>query len=168
MNWKGDSSLSKWFALVVFFWGLIVGEILPVSIQGMEQGHPGAKQALFADLGNALATLIVYFLLGWIFWFLYRRFHWLLVVIFGALLGAVMEFSFMRPQEEIGPNVVEDPLEALLFFLVIWPILLGTPYALYKIYRKLVERRPLLKPFLLAAASVAVATSFAYAYFFQI
>lgn len=167
MNWRGNNKITKWFVAVVFFWGIIVGEILPVSLQELEQGHPGAKQALFADGRNVLPVFIIYFVLGWLFWLLYKKLHWLVVAILAAILGIIMEFSFMRPQEARGPNVVENPLGAILFFVIIWPILLATPYLIYKIYQKITLKYPALKPFILTLAVVAVVASFTHAYFFQ-
>ena len=53
-----------------------------------------------------------------------------------------MEFSFMKPQEAGGPNVAENPLGAVIFFVIIWPILLGLPYGIFQGSTRLLKKAP--------------------------
>lgn len=124
---------------------VFVGEILPVWIQTLEgtpSNAPGAKKSMFASLGMFVPTAIIYAVLALLFWWLYRKLHWLIIITFAALLGVIMEFSFMRPQEAGGPNVVENPLGALIFFIIIWPILLGLPYGIFQGSTRLLKKAP--------------------------
>ncbi len=118
MNYKGDKTLPKTFIPFLVLMGIVLGEIIPVAIEP-DPSAPGAKISIFSDWMNFTATVAVYLLLGWLFWWLYRRYHWVIIVVIAAVLGAIMEFSFMRPEEANGPNVVENPWGALLFFVII-------------------------------------------------
>lgn len=135
MQLTGDKKLSKWFILVLFVWAVFVGEIVPVWIQtleGVSADEAGAKESMFESWDMFIPTVVLYILIAVVFWFLYRRLYWLWVLFLAAALGAVLEFALFRPQETSGPDVVQDPLGALLFFVIIWPILLGVPYALFQ------------------------------------
>lgn len=121
--------------LFLFGWAVFIGEIVPVWIQtleGIAPGDPGAKESMFASWDMFIPTVILYSLLAIVFWYLYRRLYWIWVLVLAASLGTVLEFFVFRPQESQGPNVAEDPVGALLFFLIIWPILLGVPYGLFQ------------------------------------
>lgn len=135
MFFRQKQHVSKWFILLLFGWAVFVGEILPVWIQtfeGIPSGAPGAKESMFASWDMFIPTVILYTLLSILFWFLYSKLHWLIVLIGAAVFGTVLEFALFRPQETSGPDVVTDPLGALFFFVIIWPILLGVPYGLYR------------------------------------
>jgi len=142
---KGNPTLSKWFIFFLFLWAIFVGEILPVWIQALEgtpSDAPGAKESMFSGLDMFVPTMIIYTILALLFWWLYRKLHWLIIILLAALLGVIMEFSFMRPQEAGGPNVVENPLGALIFFVIIWPILLGLPYGIFQGGTRLLKKAP--------------------------
>jgi len=137
MNFKGDKTLPKLFIPFLAILGIILGEIIPVAMEP-DPSAAGAKVSIFANWFNFIATVTVYCLLGWLFWWLYKKYHWLIIAGIAAILGAIMEFTFMRPQEANGPNVVENPLSALLFFVIIWPILMLIPYGIFQLLRKLI------------------------------
>ena len=131
----GDQHLSKWFILLLFLWALFVGEIFPVwmqAIEGVSSDAPGAKESMFSSWSMFIPTVIIYTLLSIMFWWLFRKLHWLVVAIIAMTIGTAMEFLLFKPQEASGPNVSEDPLGSLIFFLVIWPILLVVPYWLFR------------------------------------
>lgn len=135
MRFVGDKKLSKWFILVLFGWAVFVGEIVPVWVQTMEgvsADEVGAKESMFASWDMFIPTVVLYTLIAVVFLFLYRRLHWLWVLLLAATLGTILEFALFRPQETSGPDVVQNPLGALFFFIIIWPILLGVPYALFR------------------------------------
>lgn len=131
--------MPKLFIPFLALMGIILGEVIPLLLEP-DPNAPGAKVSMFSDWMNFIATVTVYSLLGWLFWWLYRRFHWLIVAGIAAVLGAAMEFSFMRLQEARGPNVVEDPWGALLFFIVVWPILMVLPHDLFQLIKRLIEK----------------------------
>ena len=131
----GNQHLSKWFILLLFLWALFVGEIFPVwmqSIEGISSDTPGVKESMFSSLSMFIPTVIIYTLLSIIFWWFFRKLHWLIVAIIAMILGTAMEFFIFKPQEISGPNLSEDPLCSLIFFLIIWPILLVVPYWLFQ------------------------------------
>lgn len=146
MNWRGNEDLSKWFIPFLFGWALLIGEILPVCFEQKdcfpEATPPGAKESMFSSLDMLIPTIILYALLSTLFWFLFRKLNWKVIVIIAATLGAAMEFSIFKPQEE-GLNVIENPAGALLFFIIIWPILLVLPYAIFTALTRWRQRRSL-------------------------
>ena len=140
MKLQGNKNLSKWFMVFMFMVAIFLGEILPVWLQGLEgtsANDPGAKQSMFASWSMFIPTVVIYGLLAVLFWWLYRRLHWLYVILIAAALGVLMEFTFMRPEETSGPNVVENPWGALVFFIIIWPLLVVVPYGIFNLGQKL-------------------------------
>lgn len=133
MKLSANKNLTKWYILFMFLLSMFLGEILPVWLQELPQNDPGAKKSMFTSWDMFIPTMIIYALLSLLFWWLYRKLHWLYIGLIAAVLGVIMEFTFMRPEESGGPNVVEDPWGALLFFIVIWPILILAPYALFNL-----------------------------------
>ncbi|MBI2588101.1 hypothetical protein HYW31_00070 [Candidatus Berkelbacteria bacterium] len=139
---RGNPNLSKWFILFLFLWAVFVGEILPVWMEKLEgtAGQPGAKESMFSGLRMFIPTVIIYSILGLFFWWLFRKLHWLIIVFIAIILGVAMEFLLFKPQETSGPNVAENPLGALIFFIIIWPILLVLPYLIFRGLSRLKEK----------------------------
>lgn len=139
MRWHGDPTLPRIFIPFLAGLAIFIGEIFPVWLErltGIGPDAPGTKASLFAGLDMFIPTVILYLVLGTIFWWLYRRWHWLVVAVIAALLGTSLEFVVFKPEEAGGPNVANDPAGALLFFLIIWPVLLVLPYGLYQLIRR--------------------------------
>lgn len=130
-NLTGKRDLSSVFVVFLFGWGVFFGEILPVWTQPVPAGASGAKESMFASTEMLIPTVVVYTVLATLFWWLFRRVHWLIVLFAAILLGIGMEFLLFRPEETAGPNVTDDPLAALVFFIVVWPLLLVLPFCVY-------------------------------------
>jgi hypothetical protein len=83
---------------------------------------------------------IVYALLAVLFYFLYSKFNRYVVFGIAPVLGLIMEFTFMRPQEN-DINVVTNPFYSAIFFIVIWPIILIPPYFITKFISRPARKR---------------------------
>ncbi len=140
MQWKAAKPLSKWFILFMAIWAILIGEILPVCLENYDcfpdEIAVGGKESMFSGFGTFTSTIIVYLILGIIFWFLFNKLDWKIVIVISIISGQLLEFLVFRPQEATEINVVENPISAFLFFLVIWPILLGPPYFIFNWFFK--------------------------------
>ncbi|MCL5411203.1 MAG: hypothetical protein M1150_00425 [Patescibacteria group bacterium] len=114
-NQKRD--LSKIYLLIAFLWSLSV-EVAPTF---------GGERTF----GSFLTIIPVYLILSLVFYFLYKFFNQWLVITFGALLGLVMEFSFMRPEEIPFGNIHNQQFLAGIFFLLAWSVITGVPYFIF-------------------------------------
>ncbi|MBI2010756.1 MAG: hypothetical protein HYS89_00755 [Candidatus Colwellbacteria bacterium] len=137
MRWSGNRDLSKWFIPFMALWGIFFGEFLPVCLENSfncfpKTTPPGAKESMFSGLDMFIPTVVIYFILATVFWWLYRKLDWKIVFVIAIVVGQVLEFAFFRPQEGDGVNVVDNPLYSFLFFLIIWPILLVAPYGIFQ------------------------------------
>ena len=140
-NLAGKKDLSFTFVMFLVGWGVLFGEVVPVWLQEAPQGSPGAKESMFASLEMLIPTVIVYVLLALLFWWLFRKAHWVIVICVAAFIGVGMEFLLFRPEEVAGPHVTEDPFAALLLFVIIWPLLLLLPFCVYNGCAQFVKSR---------------------------
>lgn len=109
--------LSKIYILIAFLWALSV-----------EAGPTFDGDRTFQSFASIIPVLLI---LSIIFYFLYKFFNKWLVIIFGALLGLVMEFTFMRPETIPFGNIETEKFLASIFFVLVWAFIIGAPYFIF-------------------------------------
>lgn len=113
-----DRSLAQKYILIAFLWALSA-EVFPTF---------GAEGRTWLSFASIIPVLLI---VTSIFYFLYRYFNKWLVIMTGAILGIIMEFSFMRPTDLPFGNVNDQKFLAGVFFFIAWSIIIGAPYFIF-------------------------------------
>lgn len=107
--------LSKWFIPIAVIWGLLAGEV------------PAQGEKLL-ELQILFPRLIVFTILGILFYFGWKYLKKWIVITIVPLLGIAMEFGFMRPDDIPFGNVHDQKPLAALFFAIAWSIIIIPSY----------------------------------------
>ncbi len=134
VNWKGDKSLPLAFAPFLMLWALLMGEVMPVviGIFGGVFGTYGAKEPIIKTLPDFGVVLIIYVLLGFLFWILYRYINWRIVMAFGFVLAFSLE-RFVYAQVEGSINLINSvSVGTFIEFIIIYFLVLMLPYFIFQ------------------------------------
>lgn len=113
-----NKKLSKLYILIAFLWAL-----------SFEAGPTfGAEGRTWMSFTSIIPVLLI---VSTIFYFLYRYFNKWLVIFLGAILGIIMEFSFMRPTDLPFGDVQTHKFLAGIFFFIAWSLITGTPFFIF-------------------------------------
>src|SRR3990172_4377392 len=143
MNWRGDKTLPRTFILFLMLGSVFIGEVMPVviAIFGGVFGTYGAKEPIIKSWPDFGLILVIYTVLGSLFWFLYRFLNWRIVALFAFVLAFVLErWVYWHPEGEVGvSNTIS--FGTILQLVIIYFLVLVLPYIIFqKIRSKWVMR----------------------------
>lgn len=113
-----NKNLSKLYILIAFLWALSFEA-------GPTFGAEGRTWLSFISIIPVLLVVIS------IFYLLYRFLNKWLVIFLGAILGIIMEFSFMRPTDLPFGDVQTHKFLAGIFFFIAWSLITGAPFFIF-------------------------------------
>jgi len=160
MIWRGDKTLPLTFIPFLMLGSVFIGEVMPVviGIFGGVFGTYGAKEPIIKSWPDFGLILVIYTVLGSIFWFLYRFLSWRIVALFAFVLAFVLErWVYWHPEGEVGvSNTIS--FGTILQLVIVYFLVLVLPYLIFqKIRAKWAMRGvlfSLLILFLLSAAGL--------------
>lgn len=117
---------------------LFVGEILPVviGILGGEFATHGAKEPIIKSLPDFGLVLIIYSVLGSLFWLLYRYISWWIVAGFALVLAFILErWVYWHPEGEVGvSNTIS--FGTIIQLVIVYFLVLVLPYLIFQAVRR--------------------------------
>lgn len=105
-----STALPKYYIPIAFAWGILVGEMVP-----------------------GVGRVVPLILLTVVFWILFQRFRWELVVLAAPTVGLVLEMTVISPGEVGLVQLLEDPVRGLMFYVVVWPVMLVVPFLITRL-----------------------------------
>jgi Tat protein secretion system quality control protein TatD with DNase activity len=148
MSFQGGALLSKWFIPFLFLWSISVGEMFPVCVENFncfpEVVDPWTKETLVASPERFFSVVIFYLLIAVSFWFLYRKFHWPLVLLIAVAFGLTKEFLFKSP-EPSDLFLTRELFGATAFYTLAWSAMLFLPFLLFKGVSRILGNRRKIK-----------------------
>ncbi len=134
MIWRGDKTLPPTFILFLMLGSVFIGEVMPVviAIFGGVFGTYGAKEPIIKSWPDFGLILIIYTVLGLLFWLLYRFLSWRIVALFAFVLAFVLErWVYWHPEGEVGvSNIIS--FVTIFQLVIVYFLVLVLPYLIFQ------------------------------------
>jgi len=131
---RGDKTLPLTFIPFLMLASVFSGEVMPVviAIFGGVFGTYGAKEPIIKSWPDFGLILVIYTVLGSLFWFLYRFLSWRIVALFAFVLAFILErWVYWHPEGEVGvSNAIS--FGTILQLVIIYFLVLVLPYLIFQ------------------------------------
>ncbi len=124
MKFLTKIQLSKWWFLFFIIW------IIVFITLGIESGEGSQPTEDSSPLLDTIYIISSPFVLGFLYYYLYRRVNKWIVFLSAPFIGMLMEWFLFRPADVLNESTT---VEALWFFAWIWTVILIPPYFLTRI-----------------------------------
>jgi len=133
-GWSGDRTLPPSFVIFIMMAAVFIGEVLPVVVSILigNFGAYGSKEPIIKTLSDFELILVIYSILGTLFWALYRYINWRIVAVFAFVLTFLLErYVYWHPEGEISPaNTIS--FGVILGGIIVYFLVLVLPYLLFQ------------------------------------
>ncbi|EKD84695.1 MAG: hypothetical protein ACD_38C00171G0005 [uncultured bacterium] len=164
MIWRGDKILPLTFIPFLMLSSVFIGEVLPlvIAIFGGVFGTYGAKEPIIKSWPDFGLILVIYTVLGSIFWFLYRLLNWRIVAFFAFVLAFILErWVYWHPEGEVGvSNTIS--FGTIFQLVIIYFLVLVLPYLIFQKIRSKWALRGILVSLLIILLLIAAGLIFIY------
>lgn len=107
---SSDKLVPVYYIPIALAWGVLIGEVVP-------------------GVGRVVPLVF----LSVVFWILFQRFKWQIVVLAAPTVGLILETTVISPGEVGVVKLLEDPVRGLMFYIVVWPVMLVFPFLITRL-----------------------------------